>query len=574
MPSSLSAKQSKPKTFSFDVFDTCITRYCAQPADLFELLFTKLLTGKGLSTQALETTAKALARSRIGAERSTRDRSTRDDITLTEIYQTLAPSLQPYGISPAQAAAEEIEVELSAVSPIVNTQRRVRRLRLQGHQIIFISDMYLPGSVIRQMLIEHGFTNGEDSVYVSSDTGLSKGSGRLFAYACDEHGLELNQLHHTGDSIYADIRGAQRLGVQTTFFTQGAPNRYETGFRSELVGNNWVRSHLIGLSRSVRLRHDFGAQSRERATLAADVIAPLLVGYVAWVLTTAQQEGVQQLYFVDSGLLAIAQNIAWAWQQSDSQALPTLQPAAAIPHHQPDGELKSDRSQVLSASVGIDWRLDWPITDMSQGLHFGLLNLIEQPQTVSYQRQMYLAYLEAPMSPSKLPEGMVYLFEYRQILSLFLSAASADELISYREILLDYAAVFGRSPALKHHLDMLKRYAIRNAVKFLANPKPADVRSLVALQAALHMKEQQDEQAMKNRAIARPIRLWELPAFAKRLIQGAKAESAATRDRWIEGSMAISPIPFQMLLTGLSQCYRVFSQKLAPNQAKWFYRIR
>lgn len=590
MPSPFHLKQPlKPKTFSFDVFDTCITRYCAQPADLFEPLFIKLLAPQGLCTRVLETTAKALARSRIQAEQSAREQSTRDDITLTEIYQALAPSLQPYGITPERASAEEIELELSAVSPIVSTQRYIRRLRLQGHRVVFISDMYLPGSVIRQMLIEHGFTNGDDSVYVSSDMGLSKGSGRLFSYACHQLGIEPKQLHHTGDSIYADIRGAQRLGVQTTFFAQGAPNRYETGFRSELIDNDWVRSHLVGLSRAVRLRHDFGARVHdqagyERATLAADIMAPLFVGYVCWVLTTAQRSGIQQLYFADVGLLAIAQTLIWAWQHThESQPdLPVVQSVAS----QPESPHKHSATVVLGwPTAGLpqppssDSKLLDPLFEASPAtspkLAFGLLDSIEQRQTICRQ-QTRLVYLEAPVSPYKVPEGTVYLFEYHQILKLLLLAANVDD--GYQAILLDYAAAVGRSRGLKNHLDMLKRYATRNVVQFLASPEPADVRSLVAVQTMLQMDASAASQSggdeMSDRFLARPVRLSELPAFGKRLLQGAKAKSAATDGRWIEGSLAISPVSFRVLLEGLSRLYHLFSQKLAPNRAKWFYRVR
>lgn len=524
------------KVFSFDVFDTCVTRCCARPSDLFERLFVVLLAQKQFSGCELTAAAKTLARSRIAAETAARQQATSDDITLFAIYQGLAPSLELYGISAAEAEAAEIELELVTVSPILFTWLRIQHLRSQGRRIVFISDMYLPGHVVRQMLVDHGFSDGSDEVYVSADVGLSKGSGRLFPYVCEQLGIAPKQLHHTGDNRYADVRAAQRQGVSTTHFTQGDPNRYECGFRAELVGNDWMRSHLIGLSRAVRLGRESGsAHTHHHVTLAANVMAPLVTGYLFWVLTTAREMGLTHLYFADAGLLSMAQTIC---QSGFSQTGWNSPVAGVLP--------------VCEALIAADTTKK-PSAATSYG--FILLDGVEQSLIMSDRPTLlssYLAYIEAPIKLRKQPEGTAYLFKYASILVSLLSALSnADEPI-YAAVVSDYIDAFMRfsySEAVSGDLDsysslsprgfnQLKQYALNNVIRLLANPTAADVKAIVELQPDTNVRTAQ----------IRPIRLWELPTLSKQLMKG---RTSSSQRPWHEGAIALSPVPIQTFFVGL-----------------------
>jgi len=596
----------RAQVYSFDVFDTCVTRHCAEPTDLFKALFTRLLSAADAPRHGLENAAIRLARLRIEAEAQARQQAQQssgaDDVALAKIYQTLAPSLAAHGLNVSHAIAEEIEIELAAVSPILSTRLHIQSLRDRGHSIVFISDMYLPGSVVRQMLIEHGFTNGGDRVYVSADVGLSKGSGRLFTHVCQQLGIEPKQMHHTGDNLYADVQSARRQGLVATYFVQGEPTRYEKGFRSELLGDGWLASHLVGLSRAIRLRHDPGSPNSQRhATLAADVLAPLLTGYVAWVLTSAQQIGLERLYFADEGLYAIAQNITRPWQQlsaqdryrSDRSALDIslYRPLPAYHLLTADGWHGSDDEATEDTAQQANWALvvtGCPVTHeqseltsryqqkITFGYHYSLLGATEaDPASAPFEymslgrsshHPIHFAYLDAPLASHRALEGVAFLFEYRQILSLMISFTSDDAAYGYRAMALDYAATFGRSRSLKNHLDMLKRYATRNMIAFLCAPHLADVRTLNDLQLA---------NKPSPLLMAWPISLWALPAVSKRLIKGASLSSAqplTENIRWIEGSLMSSSQLVQLLVRLLRWAYRNFSYRRSSRRDRWFYQ--
>ncbi len=132
------------KIYSFDVFDTVLTRIWAKPKDLFWKV------GHQLQQENLISIAAQDWRNlRIEAEKNARQTSATDEVTLQQIYDCLAPSLNWSLDDVEKAKQQEIEVELSSLRPVPATQRKIQALHQQNERVIYISDMYLPQEVIR-----------------------------------------------------------------------------------------------------------------------------------------------------------------------------------------------------------------------------------------------------------------------------------------------------------------------------------------------------------------------------------------------------------------------------------------
>jgi predicted HAD superfamily hydrolase len=278
--------------YSFDVFDTCLTRTFARPEDLFIELARRLLPPEASAEAVTD-----LARQREQAEAAARAAAPREDITLAEIYHHFEPALTGWGLSPQIALTTEVNLEITCVRPIQAMQQRLAQLRRQGRRILFISDMYLPAPVIHLMLINHGLARPADPLYVSGEIGLTKQSGRLFEHVLAQEKLLPAQLHHHGDNPHADVIMARRLGIRATYFQQTRLNRFEqltlrTGPAAP------AQSRLAAVSRAVRLQFQSDDLSPVTIDMIANVIAPLLTAYVAWVLLDARKNGVERLYFV------------------------------------------------------------------------------------------------------------------------------------------------------------------------------------------------------------------------------------------------------------------------------------
>lgn len=551
-------QSSRARVYSFDVFDTCVTRCWHQPTDLFEGLFLALLAEQDLPSPQRETAAKALARSRTQAERTTREQTTADDITLNEIYQTLDPQLKAHNIDPTQALTEEITLELASVSPILSTRNNIQQLRKKGNTVVFISDMYLPGSVVRQMLIDQGFTDGNDDVFVSADVGLSKGSGKLFSAVCKQLNISPRQLHHTGDNRYADVRSARRMGVKATYFTQGDPTRYEQGFRPELMGSDWVRSQIIGNSRAVRLRHATADKDqRQHAMLAANLLAPLLTGYVAWVLTTAQAVGLEQLYFENEGLLVIAQTLQQQWHKRCAS------------EHQIDQETAWATIELKKRQSPPTVHPTLSIHSNRAGYHFSLLNTIEQNQAIDLKeqdrqrddRKYELPYINAPITLSGPIRSTAYLFQHRSLLQQLAATINSPDLPIYRTIVLDYATALTALPiaqsASRQTLDTIKRYAISNLIHLLATPTRSEVQTLTEIQKQIALPKQSIGREHAITSVG-PILANEILLLLKDFVKGSIGGSnVKTTNRWMEGSLVVSSWPIRQFFYKVRSLYNM-----------------
>ncbi len=276
--------------YSFDVFDTCLVRTFAHPEDLFIELARRRLP----PAATLEEIAD-LARQREQAETAARRAAGREDITLADIYRHFEPALAALRILPQVARATEVTLEISCVRPVWAIQQRIAQLRRQGQRIIFVSDMYLPTSIIRLMLVNHGLARPTDPVYVSGDIGLTKASGRLFDFVLAQEGISPAQLHHCGDNPHADVISARRRGIRVTYVNQTRLNCFERGGLQTDSQNSLQLSRLAGISRATRLSVP---NENWHADTLAGVVAPLLTSFVAWVLHNANQQGLQRLYFV------------------------------------------------------------------------------------------------------------------------------------------------------------------------------------------------------------------------------------------------------------------------------------
>jgi len=281
--------------YSFDVFDTCLVRTFARPTDLFYVLAERMLCTYRPGFGREEVSELALARAE--AERRAHAESTRGEIRLEDVYAQL-PDLARWGVPPEAMCKEEMRLELESMRPVAPVKERVERLRAAGARVVFISDMYLPGTLVREMLSRHGFLREGDALYVSSDLGFTKRAGTLFTYVLEREGITAKELQHCGDGVESDFLGARKVGVRTELLTITQLNRFEKAMLRVPTETPWIPSQIAGLSRAVRLSFDGDEALAVSAEIASCVIAPLLTGFVLWALQDARARGLARLYFV------------------------------------------------------------------------------------------------------------------------------------------------------------------------------------------------------------------------------------------------------------------------------------
>ncbi|ENX56512.1 MULTISPECIES: HAD-IA family hydrolase [Acinetobacter] len=193
------------KLYSFDLFDTLVTRKLNHPKDVFTLVES---TGVVKFRFFLNVffTFKVL---RVFSEKFSRflKKNKKEDINIFDIYRVLGFFIK----NPKEVLRKEIEIELCVIYPLEKNIKKLNELILEKKRICIVSDMYLTGNIIKKILKKNKISIS--LIYISSEIGLTKSSGNIFKFIAQHNEIELSEIIHYGDNIHSDINVPKRLGV-------------------------------------------------------------------------------------------------------------------------------------------------------------------------------------------------------------------------------------------------------------------------------------------------------------------------------------------------------------------------
>lgn len=279
--------------YTFDLFDTLFVRTFAKPTDLFIVL------GENLKAdQHINIDANDFAVLRIKAEQDARKKEVSGEITIGDIYDELINVLNIDAGAKEILILEEIKLERSSIKINERIKNIITKAQQHGIKIGYLSDMYLPAAVLRQWLNDFGL---EEPWFlkVSGEEKINKHTGDLFRSVMKEFQLSPGQITHFGDNIHSDILMPRRLGISAVHITEANLNRYENELLRCKTGDSLIASAIAGTSRCVRLNSgDFAGPHKTVWDVSASVTAPLLFGFVNWVIEQAEKKGIQKLYFL------------------------------------------------------------------------------------------------------------------------------------------------------------------------------------------------------------------------------------------------------------------------------------
>lgn len=179
---------------SFDVFDTLVLRPFVKPDDLFSLV-------ESCSD------SPGFHDARIAAEREARKATHREEVTIDDIYSHIPDAFR-------HLECMEIECELQITQPNPDLIRILDSLVGSGRDVVLASDMYLPASVVEEILDGCGI-HGYRALYVSSDFGVTKHNGGLFKIVSEDAHVPFDRMMHIGDNPRSDIHVPRSLGIRT-----------------------------------------------------------------------------------------------------------------------------------------------------------------------------------------------------------------------------------------------------------------------------------------------------------------------------------------------------------------------
>jgi predicted HAD superfamily hydrolase len=171
-----------------------------------------------------------------------------------------------------------------------------------GKRVAFISDTYLPESVIAELLRRNGY-GAYELLLASSAFGRTKDEGSLHGEARSR--LVVGRWLHIGDNYRADIQMARKHDMKAWYyrrcvgeFKRGYPLPYPwSGDAPEQgsVAHGLVANRTSHARPAPRYRKDSAAFWHDFGYATA---GPLLVGFAEWLIARAAAHQLQALYFL------------------------------------------------------------------------------------------------------------------------------------------------------------------------------------------------------------------------------------------------------------------------------------
>lgn len=291
-------KPDLPTLYSFDVFDTVISRKVLDPIGIF-FKVRELMQADGSFPAALVNKYPDIHKNteliiREYYKKSTDIRHSENlEISLDEILERIS---WVYGLTEEQTAKLrqwEIDAEIDNAIPLRKQINLIREYLGRGDKVILISDMYLPKEVIEKMLAKADPLLAELPLFLSNEYGVLKAHKSLYfeVYKSFEPFYDFKKWVHCGDNVAVDQNAARACGISTRRVY--APEFSQ--MQEELVKyTNSYDGYLVAALQS-RICEQCNSETEK---FIASYITLIMVPYIDWALRDAQRRGYQTLYFI------------------------------------------------------------------------------------------------------------------------------------------------------------------------------------------------------------------------------------------------------------------------------------
>ncbi|WP_458458419.1 glycosyltransferase, partial [Pseudobutyrivibrio sp.] len=247
------SREPEDKTYSFDIFDTLITRSVAEPVGIFSIMQSMLQNNFEFADIPAHVKSNFVVL-RTGAENMARTVyciNGTEDKTLNQIYEMLGKTGELDEEQLKRIKQLEIDTEIENSIPIKKNIELVKQLVSGKKRVCLISDMYLSDSVIRQMLIKADPIFEGIKIYVSSECKKVKGSLGLFKYVQNKEKVSFKNWEHIGDNIHADYNAPLTLGISCEQYIGMEKSEYERKLLTFAQDDSYLQQ-ILGLGNCLK----------------------------------------------------------------------------------------------------------------------------------------------------------------------------------------------------------------------------------------------------------------------------------------------------------------------------------
>ena len=261
---------------SFDIFDTLLFRAVPNYTDIFCLVQLKY-------EDLFEKIEVNFKKDRIKAEAKARQSCYPKEVTLDYIYSFL-----PYDTAIKERLKKiEADCEIACCKPNTPMIDFLNWCKQQNKKIIIITDMYHNRDTLNAILSKINVTY--DKLYISSEIGETKRSGKLFRFVLKDQKIKPNEIIHIGDDANNDILMPKSIGIKSV-------ERIQTISLSKTNSKDSVLTkHIISL-------YDLSCNKTEPTNhlkkFAYCTLGPMCLDFCQWIHDKKMELGIEQVLFI------------------------------------------------------------------------------------------------------------------------------------------------------------------------------------------------------------------------------------------------------------------------------------
>lgn len=278
--------------YSFDIFDTLITRTTYNAIGIFAIMQEKIKLNNAYSTYFKHNFSSIRKEAEVNA-RNYAQFNEKEEIGLSDIYDFVAEYENLSKEDIERLKELECYIEQMCAYPIAENIKRIKELVLNNRQVVLISDMYLNESVVRSILVGIDDIFENIPIYVSCDYNKTKNVGSLYVYIHDLYGIEYNEWVHVGDNYKSDYLIPSVLGIKSEYKKHWEGYTWMPDFSDWNINNSLDYQIVYGVVQCISNKSD-SAQIKLGKSFAGIIIEE----YAEWILLYAKQLNVKELYFI------------------------------------------------------------------------------------------------------------------------------------------------------------------------------------------------------------------------------------------------------------------------------------
>jgi len=275
---------------SFDIFDTLLTRGILKPDDLFELMRLKVKNMFDIDMNYIEVRKNAEweANKTKGA--------------YTNIHDIYAEFEKITGFEHEvveQMKQLEMDLEYNLILPRRDMRKIFNGLKKAGKHVILVSDMYLPGEVIKGFLSKCGYEEC-DEMWVSCECGLRKDQDNIWDAVFAKY--EGKRLIHVGDNARSDWQTIVDRRKESYWIMSAADewkispyyNKFRKYDNGEIVNSLMLGMTLNGgmFNSPFALNDQAQPEFEESRSWGYSVFGPLFYKFMMWLDDEVEEDGV------------------------------------------------------------------------------------------------------------------------------------------------------------------------------------------------------------------------------------------------------------------------------------------